>query len=163
LQNPNREFLNDVIKTIPELKRRALRLCYDVSRADDLVQETLLRAIQRHHQFQLGSNLVAWLMTILKNCFLSDVRKDRRRRDAMQQMALAPLAQAGAQEPTLRLREIAMAMRDLPQQQRSSLVLVGVESTSYAEAAERCGVSVGTIKSRVSRARRRLEERDLAD
>lgn len=163
MQTPSGEFLNALIRSIPDLKRRALRLSYDVSRADDLVQETLLRAIQRHHQFESGSNLIAWLMTILKNCFLTDMRKDKRRRDAMDRMAKAPQSQSGAQEPTLRLREIATAMRDLPQSQRTSLILVGVESASYAEAAERSGVSVGTIKSRVSRARQRLLERDIVD
>lgn len=161
LQNPNGEFLNALVRTIPDLKRRAVRLCYDVNKADDLVQETLMRAIQRHHQFEIGSNLAAWLMTILKNCFLTDIRKDKRRRDAMERIAKAPQSQNGAQEPTLRLREIATAMRDLPQSQRSSLILVGVESASYAEAAERSGVSVGTIKSRVSRARQRLVECDI--
>lgn len=161
MQTPPNEFLEDIIGYIPDLKRRALRLCYDAQKADDLVQETLMRAIQRHHQFRLGSNLAAWLMTILRNCFLSDMRKDRRRRDAMQRIERTPAVEAPAQDHSIRLREVAVAMGELPSQQRSSLVLVGIENTSYAEAAERCGCSVGTIKSRVSRARKRLEDQGL--
>lgn len=158
MQTPNNEFLREIVSYTPALTRRARRLCYDVNMADDLVQETLMRAIQRHHQFRTGSNLAAWLMTILRNCFLTDMRKDKRRRAVMERISAGPTSCQGSQEHTVKLREVANALEDLPEQQRESLVMIGIENTSYTEAADRSGCSVGTIKSRVSRARRRLAE-----
>jgi RNA polymerase sigma-70 factor, ECF subfamily len=140
-----------------------MRLSRDAVAADDLVQETVLRAIQSHQSFRLGTNLGAWLMTILRNCFLTNIRRDRRGRMVLQQLPPTQDTIAGEQEHLIRLREVAAAIANLPEGQRRSLVMIGLEDASYAEAADRCGCSVGTIKSRVSRARKRLATNERVD
>ncbi len=128
---------DQVLSTVPSLRAFAISLCGNVDRADDLVQETLLRALAHIDSFQPGTNMPAWLFTILRNLFRSEYRKRRREvEDA----------------------EVRAALAKLPSDQREALILVGASGFSYDDAAAICGCAVGTIKSRVNRARTRLAD-----
>ena len=125
-------------------------------RADDLVQETLLRAIANIDSFQPGSNLPAWLFTILRNLFRSDYRKRRREVEDAEGNYAKTLKTQPAQNAHLEFEEFRAALDKLPQDQREALILVGASGFSYEDAAAICGCAVGTIKSRVNRARSKL-------
>lgn len=151
------EFEKDLLRLTPELRRRAMSLSRNPASADDLVQETLLKAWQHRESFARGTNLAAWLMTILRNAFLSDMRRVKRGHDFRQRMDLREEAQPGRQEDALMLKQCSRAIGALPRHQRVPLLMVGMGLADYAETAAHCGCSVGTIKSRVSRARQALE------
>jgi len=143
---------------LPHLRRYAMVLCRHRDQADDLVQEALLRAIDHLHQFRPGTNLRAWLFTILRNAHLNNCRRNQRygvtsideRPAAFEQPA--PSAQADV----VALKELERCMLEIPDEQREALLLVVVEGMTYEEAAEVMEVPIGTIRSRVSRARRAL-------
>ncbi|MCB1352931.1 MAG: sigma-70 family RNA polymerase sigma factor [Rhodobacteraceae bacterium] len=156
MKKPEDEFLSKVVALMPRLRNFAIGLCRDAVEADDLVQETVLRAIQSRRSFQTGSNLGAWMMTILRNCFLSDMRRSQRARLALSQIVAPAGVLAATQESALQLQEVARHIAGLPAAQRRPLLMIGVAEASYAEVAAHCGCSVGTVKSRVSRARQRL-------
>src|SRR5215213_8215188 len=124
--------------------------------ADDLVQETLLRALANIDSFQPGSNLPAWLFTILRNLFRSDYRKRRREVEDAEGNYAKTLKTQPAQNAHLEFEEFRQALEKLPQDQREALILVGASGFSYEDAAAICGCAVGTIKSRVNRARSKL-------
>src|SRR5215211_598675 len=147
-----------LLAAIPSLRAFAMALTNDVSRADDLVQETILRAWQSQDRFEPGSNLGAWLFTILRNLFYSHHRRMKREVADAEGSYAAQLRTAPDQEPNVAVKEMWRALGELPPDQREALLLVGAEGMSYDEAARICGVAVGTIKSRVNRARRRLAE-----
>ena len=128
----------------------------DRDRADDLVQETLLRALANIDSFQPGSNLAAWLFTILRNLFRSDYRKRRREVEDADGSYAKTLKTQPAQSAHLEFEEFRAALDKLPQDQREALILVGASGFSYEDAAAICGCAVGTIKSRVNRARSKL-------
>src|ERR1700710_131412 len=134
---------DDILASVPSLRAFAISLSGNGDRADDLVQETLLRAIANIDSFQPGSNLPAWLFTILRNLFRSDYRKRRREVEDAD----------GSYAKTLKTHA---ALNKLPQDQREALILVGASGFSYEDAAAICGCAVGTIKSRVNRARSKL-------
>ncbi len=148
-----------LVEHIPALRRYALFLCQDKERADDLVQECLTRAIANLGRYRPGTNLRAWLLAILRNFYLnSDVRRTRRERPFAsdeEEQALMPISAAN-QADAVALRELGQAMMVLPEEQRETLLLIGVEGMCYEEAAALTGVPVGTIRSRLSRARQRL-------
>lgn len=146
-----------VTQVIPQLRRYALSLTRDRHAADDLVQDVLLRAIERQKQYVPGTNLRAWLFTIMHNIFVDQVRRAKPVRTAvpLDDLRLS-LASAGAQEPWIELKELAGVLDRLPLEQKATLFLVGLEGLSYEEAATVTGVAVGTVKSRVSRAREAL-------
>jgi RNA polymerase sigma-70 factor (ECF subfamily) len=129
-----------------------------VDRADDLVQETLLRALANIDSFQPGTNMAAWLFTILRNHFRSEYRKRRREVEDSDGHYAETLKTQPAQLGHVEFREFREALAKLPSDQREALVLVGASGFSYEEAAHICECAVGTIKSRVNRARTRLAE-----
>jgi RNA polymerase sigma-70 factor, ECF subfamily len=147
-----------VLASVPSLRAFAISLCGTVDRADDLVQETLLRALANIHSFQPGTNMSAWLFTILRNLFRSEYRKRRREVADSDGSYAARLKTQPEQEGRIEFTEFREALSRLPDEQREALILVGASGFSYEEAAGICGCAVGTIKSRVNRARVRLAE-----
>ena len=125
-------------------------------RADDLVQETLLKAWSHMDSFQEGTNLRAWLFTILRNSFYSDIRKRRREIEDKDGKRAESLSVAPAQQGHLDMQDLRKALDMLPPDQREALVLIGAAGMSYEEAAEIAHCAVGTVKSRVNRARIKL-------
>lgn len=144
---------------IPNLRAFAVSLCGDMERADDLVQETLMKAWAHLESFQEGTNLRAWLFTILRNTYFSECRRRRREVEDRGGDKAADLAVHPGQQGHLDLQDFRRALNDLPADQREALVLVGAAGFSYEEAANVSGCAVGTIKSRVNRARAKLAER----
>ncbi len=135
------------------LRSFALRLSANPAQADDLVQDTLVKALAHRHTFAVDTNQRAWLFKILKNTFLSDIRR-RNREVSLEGVAeLSTGNKLSAQEATVRLNELDKEMKSLPPEYYQSLMLVGALGMSYAETAAHCGCAVGTIKSRVNRAR----------
>ena len=148
----------DLLASIPNLRAFAVSLAGNSERADDLVQETLMKAWAKFDTFQEGTNLRAWLFTILRNEFYSQVRKRGREVEDAEGSYAARLASQPAQIGHMDMSDFREALAQLPADQREALILVGASGFSYEEAAEICDCAVGTIKSRVSRARTRLAE-----
>jgi RNA polymerase sigma-70 factor (ECF subfamily) len=147
-----------VLAAVPSLRAFAISLSGNVDRADDLVQETLLRALANIDSFQPGSNMPAWLFTILRNLFRSEYRKRRREVEDADGSYAQSLKSQPEQTGHIEFQEFREALGKLPQDQREALILVGASGFSYEEAADICGCAVGTIKSRVNRARARLAD-----
>jgi RNA polymerase sigma-70 factor (ECF subfamily) len=147
-----------MLATVPSLRAYAMSLCRDVDRADDLVQATLLNAWAHIDSFEAGTNMAAWLFTILRNGFNSEYRKRRREVADVDGVYAATLTSPPEQEGCIELEEFREALGRLPVEQREALVLVGASGFSYDQAADICGCAVGTIKSRVNRARLKLAE-----
>ena len=147
-----------MLKAVPSLRAFAISLCGNVDRADDLVQETLLRAWANLNSFEPGTNMSAWLFTILRNLFRSEYRKRRREVADGEGTYAETLKSQPEQTSRVEFEEFRTALAKLPSDQREALVLVGASGFSYEEAAGICGCAVGTIKSRVNRARTRLAE-----
>ena len=148
----------ELLGSIPNLRAFAVSLAGSSERADDLVQETLMKAWAKFDTFQEGTNLRAWLFTILRNEFYSQVRKRGREVEDAEGTYAARLASQPAQTGHMDLSDFRTALNKLPADQREALILVGASGFSYEEAADICECAVGTIKSRVSRARTRLAE-----
>jgi RNA polymerase sigma-70 factor, ECF subfamily len=151
-------FRDGLVAEIPGLRAFAVSLCGSVTTADDLVQEALLRAWSNSDKFQLGTSLRAWLFTILRNIYYSQYRKRAREVQDSDGVYSRGIAVAGDQESHLDLVDFRRALAKLPAEQREVLTMVGASGLSYEEAAAICGVEIGTIKSRLSRARTRLSE-----
>lgn len=147
-----------MLAAVPSLRAFAISLSGNVDRADDLVQGTLLRAIANLNSFQPGTNMVAWLFTILHNLFRSEYRKRRREVEDVDGGYLESLTSAPGQHGYMEFKEFFAALAKLPLVQREALLLVGASGFSYDEAAAICGTPVGTIKSRTNRARALLAE-----
>src|SRR3972149_6600857 len=145
-----------VLAAVPSLRAFAISLCGNVDRAGDLVQEPMLRAIANTASFQPGTNMSAWLFTILRNHFRSEYRKRRREVEDSEGHYAETLKTQPEQHGQVELREFREALAHLPADQREALILVGASGFSYEETAHICGCAVGTIKSRVNRARTRL-------
>ena len=145
---------------IPSLRRYAMVLLrYDEDRSDDLVQDCLLRAMSRWHLWHRPGNLRAWLFTILHNIYVNDVQKAAARPNVIELQEYLPGTSVPPEQGDgLALREVAQSMQRLPEEQRQVLLLVGLEGFSYDEAAQITGVPVGTVMSRLSRARRKLRQ-----
>jgi RNA polymerase sigma-70 factor, ECF subfamily len=151
------DFLREIEDEIPFLRRVVRRWHRDKPDADDLVQETLLRALANAHLWQPGTNLRAWLSTIMRNQFFAEVVKATRSASALQTIAAAePDPLADACETRLILRDVAGALRRLPKKQRSAVFLVGIEGKSYGEVAKSMGISVSAVRCDLARARDRL-------
>src|ERR671928_185886 len=144
-----------MLQATPNLRAFAISLTSNVDRADDLVQETLVRAIANIQRFQPGTNMQAWLFTILRNLFHSEYRKRRREVEDADGKYAATLAVEPDQMPHLDFEDLQKALAKLPPDQREALLLVGAQGFPYEDAAAICGCAVGTIKSRVNRARKR--------
>jgi len=147
-----------MLNAVPRLRAFAISLCSNVDKADDLVQETLLRALSHIDQFEPGTNMSAWLFTILRNLFRSDYRKRRREVEDDDGSYAESLKSQPEQNGRLELDELPAALAKLPADQREAVILVGASGLSYEEAANICRCPIGTIKSRVNRARGRLAE-----
>jgi RNA polymerase sigma-70 factor (ECF subfamily) len=147
-----------LVAAIPNLRAFAVSLSGDHHVANDLVQETLLKAWANRDKFAEGTNFKAWLFTILRNTYFSDLRKTRREVQDVDGRAAAQLVAPPEQHGKLDLADFRRAMNELSEDQREALLLIGAEGFSYEEAAAICDCAVGTVKSRVNRARVRLGE-----
>jgi RNA polymerase sigma-70 factor (ECF subfamily) len=151
-------FKDDLLGAIPSLRAFAVSLAQNADKADDLVQETLVKAWDKQDSFQPGTNLKAWLFTILRNEFYSQMRKRGREVQDSEGIMTSRLAVHPSQQGKVDLEDFRNALELLPEDQREAIVLIGASGFSYEEAAEICDCAVGTIKSRVSRARAKLQE-----
>lgn len=152
------DFRANLVELIPFLRAFARTLCGRREEADDLAQEALAKAWQSRASFEPGSNLKAWLFMILRNQFYSERRRSWRQTPWDQELADRTLVLEGAQQSSINLADLTRAMKQLPDEQREALILVGAGGFAYEEVARICGVAVGTIKSRVARARRALDK-----
>lgn len=152
------ETRDELVGLVPELRAFALSLSRNPSAADDLVQETVLKAWAKLDSFTPGTNMRAWLFTILRNTFYSGARKAQREVADVDGAHAARLSQGPDHDGRLALRDFAVAFAKLPDEQREVLILIGASGLSYEEAAQTCGCAVGTIKSRLNRGRARLAE-----
>ena len=149
---------DDMVALVPQLHTFARSLCRDGVRADDLVQEALMRAINNIQRFKPGTNLKAWLFTIVRNEHYSQLRRSKFEAHGMDIELLPEPSVPPDHDGKLELRDLNRALASLSPGQRTALILVSVSGFSYEEAAEICGCAVGTIKSRVARARETLLE-----
>lgn len=149
-------FRDDLVKALPMLRTFAISLTANPSRADDLVQETMVKAWANRERFTPGTNFTAWLFTILRNQFYTEIRKGRREIEDADGVHAGTLTTQADQEHAAGLRMVMNLIGTLPLPQRQALLLVGAEGFTYEEAADRIGCQVGTVKSRVSRARATL-------
>lgn len=147
-----------ILMHLPALRAFAMTLTKDESKADDLIQDTVVRAWSKFDQYEDGTNLRAWLFTILRNSFFSSIRKQRFEIDDPVGLFSNQVAEKPAHDGRLQLNDFHAAFGTLPVDQREALILVGASGFSYEEAAEMCDVPVGTIKSRANRGRKRLAE-----
>jgi RNA polymerase sigma-70 factor (ECF subfamily) len=154
---PDNEFKDQLAQVIPHLRAFGRSLSGSRDLADDLVQETLLKAWAARKRFQAGTNMRAWTFIILRNLFLSQMRRARFKGDWDELTASKLLAAPASQDRHVELSDMQRALLHLPQPQREALILVGAGGFAYEEAAEICGCAVGTIKSRVARGRVALE------
>jgi RNA polymerase sigma-70 factor (ECF subfamily) len=152
-----------MLAAIPSLRAFAMSLSGNADRADDLVQETVMRAMANINTFTPGTNMSAWLFTILRNLFRSQYRKRRREVEDPDGSYEASLKLPPEQFGRLEFKELVEGLAKLPYVQREALLLVAASGFSYEEAAAICGIAVGTVKSRVSRARQQLAELFLID
>ncbi len=151
------EFRVQLAAVIPHLRAFGRSLAGSRELADDLVQEALLKAWNARRRFQAGTNMRAWTFIILRNAFLSQMRRNRFRGEWDELTAERTLAAPASQDRHVELSDLHRAMQQLPTAQREALILIGAGGFAYEEAAEICGVAVGTIKSRVARGRAALE------
>lgn len=149
-------FRQHLLAAIPKLRAFALSLASHADYADDLVQETLMKAWNHQTSFQEGTNIKAWLFTILRNEYFSQLRKRRREVEDADGDYAGSVMTPGGQESQLDMADLRIALQQLPDDQREAVVLVGASGFSYQEVAEICHVPVGTVKSRVNRARTKL-------
>jgi RNA polymerase sigma-70 factor (ECF subfamily) len=152
----NTPFHDQVISILPKLRIQALALTRNRSAAEDLVQDAVCNALSAHASFIPGTNFPAWMHRILRNRFISNLRKRRDTTD-IDDVPQSAFATEAAHEDRLALKELGRAMTRLPADQREALLMVVVHGMSYEALAEATGCAVGTAKSRVFRARRQLE------
>jgi RNA polymerase sigma-70 factor (ECF subfamily) len=150
------DFKAELLDAVPALRAFARSLSGRADLADDLAQETLLRAWANRKSFTPGTNLKAWLFTILRNAFYSGLRKRIREVEDPDEVHARNIAMPPSQEEGVDLDDLQRALERLPAEQCEALILIGASGFSYEEAAAICGCAVGTMKSRVSRARRAL-------
>ncbi len=148
----------ELIEHLPAMRAFAVSLTRNPSSADDLVQDAVVKAWANFDKFEPGTNLRAWLFTILRNTYYSLYRKRRREVEDPDGAMAGRLSEKPAHDGHLAMTDFREAFAKLTDEQREVLILVGAEGFSYEEAAETCGVAVGTIKSRTNRARKRLAE-----
>ena len=155
---PDPAVVAQIEAEIPRLRRFARAMVRDATLADDLVQECLERALSRLHLWRPGSNLRAWLFTILRNLHINGIRRRQAVVDIDGEGQAAIGAAHGGQFVRLELRDLKRALGLLPTEQREVVLLIGLEGISYGEAADILGISIGTVKSRLSRGRRALRQ-----
>lgn len=149
-------FKTELVRLIPQLRAFARTLCGNPTAADDLAQDAMVKAWDARASFQMGTNMKAWTFMILRNQFYSEKRRSWRSTQLDQEAAERTLVAVDDPEAPVALDELRLGLAMLPAEQREALVLVGAGGFAYDEAADICGCAVGTVKSRVSRARRAL-------
>jgi RNA polymerase sigma-70 factor, ECF subfamily len=143
---------------IPCLKRYAYKLTRDNAAVEDLVQESLMRGLDKLHLWQEGTNLRAWLCTILHNQYVNQIRRSVREGIAVELSEVKePLGSAPNQDHGLQVRDLNRALKKLPEGQRAAVLLIGLEGLGYEKVAQVVGVPVGTVRSRLSRGRQKLK------
>src|SRR5579883_877702 len=148
-----------LVKWIPNLRAFALSLTQSAQHSDDLVQDTLVKALSNLDKFQEGTNLRAWLFTILRNSFYNDIRyKKYHQTVPIEEVDPVNLETWATQEKYIEFKDVLKGLGCLVPEQREAIILIAAEGLSYEEAAAVCNCPVGTVKSRLSRARQRLEE-----
>jgi RNA polymerase sigma-70 factor (ECF subfamily) len=150
-------FKRELVALIPHLRAFARTLAGDPAAADDLAQDAMMKAWDARASYQMGTNMKAWTFMILRNQFYSEKRRSWRQTQLDQEAAERTLVAVDDPEAPVALDELRMGLTMLPAEQREALILVGAGGFAYEEAAEICGCAVGTVKSRVSRARRALQ------
>lgn len=150
------EFKRELEEVIPHLRAFARGLCGRPDMADDLVQEALMKAWAAQERFEPGTSMRAWTFVILRNAYLTDMRRNRFRGEYDETVAEKILTAPAGQEEPIHLSDLHRALLTLPPERREALLLVGAGGFSYEEAANICGCAIGTIKSRVGRARAAL-------
>lgn len=151
-------FKRELTETIPHLRAFARGLCGRQDMADDLVQDAMLKAWAARDRFQPGTSMRAWTFVILRNSYLTEMRRNRFSGEYDEGVAERILVAPAGQEEPLHLSDMHRALLTLPAERREALLLVGAGGFSYEEAAQICNCAVGTIKSRVGRARAALNE-----
>lgn len=144
----------EIVRLIPRLRRYARALVGEAAAADDLVQDTLERALAKLHLYRRGTDLRAWLFTVMHNVYVNQLRAARPAAPLEEEMP--ELARPAREADALDLRDLERALRRLPPEQREVLLLVALEDMSYGEAARALGIPIGTVMSRLSRAREKL-------
>ena len=155
---PSDSFKRDLLSSLPRLRAFAGSLSGNATTADDLVQDTVLKAWTKQEQFEPGTNMVAWLITILRNQYYSKMRKAGREIQDSEGTFTDMMATHPAQHGAMDMIDFRRALDTLPFDQREAIILIGASGFSYEEAADICGCAVGTVKSRVNRARNRLQD-----
>jgi RNA polymerase sigma-70 factor (ECF subfamily) len=150
-------FKRELVALIPHLRAFARTLTGDATAADDLAQDALMKAWDARASFEMGTNMKAWTFMILRNQFYSEKRRSWRQNQLDQEAAERTLVAVDDPEAPVALDELRQGLSMLPPEQREALILVGAGGFAYEEAAAICGCAVGTVKSRVSRARRALQ------
>ena len=151
-------FKRELLATLPSLRAFAVSLSGRHDKADDLVQDTVMKAWAKQESFELGTNIKAWLFTILRNEFYSQMRKRGREVQDTDGAFTERMAVHPSQYGIVDLNDFRKALDKLPDDQREAVILIGASGFSYEEAAEICHCAIGTMKSRVSRARTKLQE-----
>ena len=146
---------HQILEHIPRLRRYARALLGDRYAADDLVQDTLERAWNKYHLWRPGSDLRAWLFTIMHNVFVNQVRSKRSEIEKTME-ELPDVAVRATQSDSLEIADVERALRALPDEQREVLLLVSIEEMTYDEASRALAIPIGTVMSRLSRARERM-------
>ena len=159
MEDPARDaaFKRELVGLIPHLRAFARTLAGDPTSADDLAQDAMMKAWDARASFEMGTNMKAWTFMILRNQFYSEKRRSWRQSQLDQEAAERTLVAVDDPEAPVALDELRLALARLPAEQREALILVGAGGFAYEEAAEICNCAVGTVKSRVSRARRALQ------
>ncbi|WP_292054732.1 MULTISPECIES: sigma-70 family RNA polymerase sigma factor [unclassified Brevundimonas] len=150
-------FKKELVGLIPHIRAFARTLTGDPTAADDLAQEAMMKAWDARASYQMGTNMKAWTFMILRNQFYSEKRRSWRSTQLDQEAAERTLIAVDDPEAPVALDELRQALQTLPEEQREALILVGAGGFAYEEAAEICQCAVGTVKSRVSRARKALQ------
>jgi RNA polymerase sigma-70 factor (ECF subfamily) len=148
-----------MLGAVPQLRAFAMKLCRNIDQADDLVQETIARGCRNIALFQPGTNMVAWLTTILRNHFLSECRRARYRLSDPIEDHIETLSIPAAQFASVESQELRAALHELPESERVALMMVLGAGYEYEDVARALGCPTGTVKSRVSRARRKILQR----
>lgn len=154
--DPVKQFRDNLIALLPHLRAFARGLCGRSDKADDLAQDAVMRAWAAHGSFTPGTNMKAWVFTIARNHFLNDLRKSRHELQLEEGQAEVVPDTGSAPDDALHVSDMQRALNQLPAERREALLLVGASGFSYEEAAQVCGVPIGTMKSRVARGRAQL-------
>lgn len=157
VQNPKEDFRELLVAQLPHMRAVARALTGHRDRADDLVNDTILKALSAESQFQPGTNLKAWLITILRNHYINGLRRSRIEAESVEEVPENIQPTAPNQEHVVEMNEVGAALQSMSPEHREILVLISAAGLSYDEAAEVCGCATGTIKSRLNRARSELK------